>query len=246
MAKTVVPPKSVEELFEDLSELKLRIALLAEEEEKLAHHDRQMKDDVQLEQLVMQGEKRMQKHINQTCRMSRIKYVTKSVIPSVVRVAASILLLCYLGLTVAIAADSTVRIKVMEFIMNIEQEYTEFGFEETGEYVDVPAEWDGFYYPAYIPQGMVLTEVLSDTVLYTHSDGTHLWFCDMSDGTKGTLDTENAAVEAVLLNGHAAMISVKEPWVSILWNIDNRVLMVDYTGTREEALQIAESVRMMK
>ena len=246
MAKTVVPPKSVEELFEDLSDLKLRIALLAEAEDKLEKREREIKEDVQLEQLVMQGEKRMQRHINQEYRMRRIRQVAGSVIPTAVRVVASILLLCYLGLTVAIAADSTVRVKVMELIMNIEQKYTEFGLEETGEYLDVPAEWDGFYYPAYIPQGMVLTDVLSDTVLYTHSDRTHLWFCDMSDGTKGTLDTENAAVEAVLLNGHAAIISVKEPWVSILWNIDNRVLMVDYTGTREEALQIAESVRMIK
>lgn len=246
MAKTVVPPKSVEELFEDLSDLKLRIALLAEEEENLAHHDQDIKDDVQLEQLVMQGEKRMQKHINKRYRMSQIKYVTRSVIPPTVRVAASILLFCYLGLTVAIAADSSVRIRVMEFIMNIEEEYTEFGFEETGKYIDIPIEWDGFYYPTYIPQGMVLKDILSETVLYEHSNGTHLWFYDMSDGTKGTLDTENATVESISLNGQVAMISEKDHWVSILWNIDNRVLMVDYTGTREEAIQIAESVRMIK
>ena len=35
MAKKVVPPKSVDELFEDLSTLKLKIALLEEQENEL-------------------------------------------------------------------------------------------------------------------------------------------------------------------------------------------------------------------
>lgn len=42
------------------------------------------------------------------------------------------------------------------------------------------------------------------------------------------------------------MISEKGVWTAILWNIDNRILMINYTGKREEAIRIAESVRMIK
>ena len=42
------------------------------------------------------------------------------------------------------------------------------------------------------------------------------------------------------------MIVQKDPWTSIIWPIDNRILEVNYTGDREEAIRIAESVRMIK
>ncbi len=246
MAKTVVPPKSVGELFEDLSDLKLKIALLAEEEDTLVRCDQKIKDDAQLEQLAVQGEQRMLKHINKSYRMNQIKCITRNAIPQVIRVAASILLFCYLGLTVAIAADSSVRIMIMEFIMNIEEEYTEFGFKESGEYIDIPFEWEGYYYPTHIPDGFTVSHIAPMNVTYMSNTGKLLEFDDMADGTRGTIDTENASIEFITINGHNAMLVQKEQWVSILWSVDNRILLIGYTGETNEAIRIAESVRMIR
>lgn len=246
MAKKVVPPKSVDELFEDLSTLKLKIALLEEQEEELNRRAQEYDSDETLETLAVQGEQRMLKHINRSYRKSQAKYAARRTIPQIIRVAASILLFCYIGLTVAIAADSSVRIKVMEFIMNIETEYTEFGFEDTGEYIDVPVEWEGYYYPTYIPDGLAVSHVAPMNVTYMGSNGILLEFDDMTDGTKGTLDTENALIEFITINGHSAMLVQKDQWVSILWNVDNRILLVGYTGECSEAIRIAESVRMIR
>lgn len=246
MAKTVVPPKSVGELFEDLSDLKLKIALLVEDEEDLLRRDQESADDAELEHLAIQGEQRMLKHIGRSYRRSQIKHVTSSIIPQMVRVAASILLFCYIGLTVAIAADSSVRIKVMEFIMNIEDEYAEFGFEDTGEYIDVPSEWEGYYYPASIPEGFFVQSVMRYAVHFTNSDGTQFDFMDIDAEASTAIDTENAEVNLISLNGHSALLVEKEPWISIIWNIDNRVLMVNYEGDLDSAIQIAESVRMIR
>lgn len=135
----------------------------------------------------------------------------------------------------------------MQFMMNIEERCTSFGFEDSGEIMNAPADWEGYYYPAYIPDGMLLADVVTpETVLYTHPDGRDLWFDDMSAGTGGALDTENATIDYITINGHLAMISEKGAWTAILWNIDNRILMINYTGKREEAIRIAESVRMIK
>lgn len=246
MAKKVVPPKSVDELFEDLSTLKLKIALLEDQEEELNRRAQEYDSDETLETLAVQGEQRMLKHINRSYRKSQAKYAARRTIPQIIRVAASILLFCYIGLTVAIAADSSVRIKVMEFIMNIETEYTEFGFKDTGEYIDVPVEWEGYYYPTYIPDGLAVSHVAPMNVTYMGSNGILLEFDDMTDGTKGTLDTENALIEFITINGHSAMLVQKDQWVSILWNVDNRILLVGYTGECSEAIRIAESVRMIR
>lgn len=246
MAKPVVPPKSIGELFEDLSDLKLKIALLAEEEDDLDRRDQENKDDVQLEQLVVQGEKRMLKHISRNYRKNQIRHVTRRIIPQVVRVAASVLLFCYIGLTVAIAADSSVRIRVMDFIMNIEKEYTEFGFVDTGDFMDVPVEWQGYYYPAGIPDDFAIKSVMRYVVHYENSYGVQLDFSDIDASASTAIDTENADVKFITINGHSAMLVEKEPWISVIWSIDNRVLMISYTGELESAIQIAESVRMIK
>lgn len=239
-------PKSVDELRGDLSILKLRIALLEEQEDELIHIEKDYDTDEGLQKLIKAGEPKVLRHINRGYRKSRAKHFARKTIPRIANAAACLLLICYMGLTVAIAADSTVRIKIMNFIMNIEERYASFGFEDSGEFMDIPTEWEGYYYPSYIPEGMTLTNALPETVLYTHSDGRYLWFDDMCDGAQGTLDTENATLDFVTINGHMALISEKEQWVSLLWNIDNRIIMLSYTGERDEAIRIAESVRMIK
>lgn len=246
MAKKVVPPKSVDELFEDLSTLKLKIALLEDQEDELDRYTEACDSDEQLEALALRGEQRMLKHINRAYRKSQTMYAVQRTIPRIVRVAASILLFCYIGLTVAIAADSSVRIKVMEFILNIEEEYTEFGLVDTGTYMDVPIEWQGYYYPAYIPEGLTIRRFYRNEVQYERSDGVQLDFSDIDASTSCAIDTENANVEFISINGYSAVLVEKEPWISIIWSIDNRVLMINYTGEKADLIRIAESVRMIR
>ena len=246
MADPYRRPKGVDELRGDLSILKLRIALLEAQEDELKHIEEEYDTDEKLQILIKEGEPKVLRHINRGYRKSRAKIFVRKTIPRIANIAACLLLICYIGLTVAIAADSTVRIRIMNFIMNIEERYTSFGFEDSGETMNVPAEWEGYYYPSYIPNGMVLAEVQSGNARYKNSTGVTLEFDDMSDGTRGTLDTENASIEFITVNGHPAMLVEKEQWTSILWNIDNRILLVGYTGGRDECIHIAESVRMIK
>lgn len=246
MAKKVVSPKSVGELFEDLSILKLKIALLEKEEEDLDQRDLRCNEDKQLECIATQGEQRILKHISRSYRKNQIKRITRTTLPQLVRIAACILLFCYIGLTVVIAANSSARIRIMKYIINFEEEYTEFGFEDTGEYMDVPGGWEGYYFPAYIPSGFNILHTSPTNVTFINRDGILFEFDDMSEGTKGTLDTEGASIELITINGHSAVLVEKGQWISILWNVDNRILLVGYTGGRSEAIHIAENVRMLK
>lgn len=42
------------------------------------------------------------------------------------------------------------------------------------------------------------------------------------------------------------MIVEKDMWTTVIWNADNRSLIIEYTGEREEAIKIAESVVMIR
>ncbi len=247
MANSNRVPKGLDELRGDLSALKLKIALLEKQEAELERITNESESDDHLQTLAQSSEQKMLRFIDRRTRTGQIKHFVVSTFPQVVKTAACLLLVCYIGLTVAVATDSTLRVRIMNFIMNTEERYTSYGFEDSGEIMNVPADWQGYYYPAYIPDGMVLADVVTpETVLYTHPDGRDLWFNDMSAGTGGALDTENATIDYITINGHTAMISQKGQWTAILWNIDNRILMIDYNGTRDEAIRIAESVRMIK
>ncbi len=247
MANSNRVPKGLDELRGDLSALKLKIALLEKQEAELERITNESESDDHLQTLAQSSEQKMLRFIDRRTRTGQIKHFVVSTFPQVVKTAACLLLVCYIGLTVAVATDSTLRVRIMNFIMNTEERYTSYGFEDSGEIMNVPADWQGYYYPAYIPDGMVLADVVTpETVLYTHPDGRDLWFNDMSAGTGGALDTENATIDYITINGHTAMTSQKGQWTAILWNIDNRILMIDYNGTRDEAIRIAESVRMIK
>lgn len=246
MAKTVFLPKSVDELFVDLSDLKLRIALLMEQEKELDQLTQECENNAEVHTMAFRGEERIRKLINRRYRMNQVKRITRKTLPQAIRVVASILLFCYIGLTVAIAADSSVRIKIMEFFMNIENEYTEFGLRDTGEHMDVPAEWQGYYYPSYIPEGFAISRFFKYSVSYERNDGAQLDFGEFDATVSSAIDTEDAIVNFIIINGNSAMIVQKEPWTSIIWSVDNRILEINYSGDLEAAIQIAESVRMIK
>ncbi len=247
MADLFAVPKSIKELRYDLAVLKLKIALQEVQEEELTRLSEDFESNVDIEAHCSSEQcDKVKRIINREFLKERVKHFAYTGIPKVGKIAASLILICYLGLTVAMAASSTVRVSIMQFIMNIEERYTSFGFEDTGKSIDIPAEWNGFYYPTYIPRGMILSACNEETVKYTSADGEKLYFDEMNDGAMGTLDTENATIEFITVNGHNALVTEKEGWTSILWSIDNHILLIEYTGERDEAIQIANSVRMIK
>lgn len=246
MAKPHRFSESVDELCNDLSDLKLKIALLKHEENELARLAGNDESDPALQRLIMSGEPRILRQIQHRLRAKKARKLIRKTVPLMLRMAAGLLLFCYIGLSVAIATDSSTRIRVLEFITTMEDRYTSFGFRDTGKSVYVPSEWEGYYYPTYIPAGMTLTMIDPENVVYTSGDGTILDFDDMSEGAVGTIDTEGAVIDHILISGHEAMVVKKEPWISILWNVDHRVILVSYSGSPDEAIRIAESVRMIK
>lgn len=247
MNNRVQIPQSTQQLKGELAALKLKIALQECREDELNRLLSQYDRDELLDKRLAQGESAQLRRIDRALRRIERRKMMRKTLPKVGRVAAALLLCFYLSLSVAMAASPNVRVELMNFFMNIEPRYTSFGFEDTGTFVDVPAEWTGYYYPTYIPEGFEITDVLPNMgISWKHADGSLLDFDEMGPGGSGNLDTENAKNEFISINGHTALISEKNGWTAILWNVDNRSLLIDFTGDREEAIKIAESVRMIK
>lgn len=246
MSKILQVPKSTGELKQELTSLKLKIALQEIRERELDRLMQEYEQDEPLEKRLAQSEGPMLRRIDRDIRKMRAWRCLRNTLPKVGKIAASLMLFFYLSLSVAPAASPEMRVNLMNFFMNIEERYTSFGFEETGEFVEVPAEWDGYYYPTYIPEGFEIDQVDYYGVYFKRNDGTMLDFEELGPDTYGNVDTENAKIDYININGHTALIAEKGKWVTILWSVDNRGLLIGYTGGREEAIKIAESVRMIK
>lgn len=244
--------KTSQELEKELSELKMRIAFKRLEE---MWADRLIRESAspgqELKKAVDEADPRMMSLIEEKSGKRTVKSGHK-VLFRVLGAVACVLLLFYISLTVAIAAIPTVRHSALKFFMNIGEQYASIGFKETEEYVDVPQEWKEDYYPTYIPDGFSVDAVSSNDVLYSNGAERTLSFVVLGQTAGANIDTEDANVSWEDINGFTALVSEtvigpskeKGP-VIIVWNIGNKYLIVDFDGTKEEALQIARSVQLI-
>ena len=127
-----------EDLYRELEALKIRIAFaeIHEAEWNSASPNQQLSDE---------GKRRVLKAIDKRLRRRKYVHFAKTTLPKAGRIAAAVLSVFFIGLTAAVASVRSVRVSVLNFIMGIEEAYTELGVG--GEMPDVPSEWQGEYYP---------------------------------------------------------------------------------------------------
>lgn len=246
MRRDIENLKTGEELADELMALKLKMALREYQEDEFVRIMAEHEEDVSEKERLAKGQNEMIRLIDRQLRKKQLRQFAREKLPRFVKTAACLLLVFYIGFTVALATVHSVRVELLQFILNIEQRYASFGFEATDEYIDVPSEWNGRYYPAYVPKEYVVSRTFSKAVEYESSDHKTFVFSEHGADTRGTIDTENAILDTTLIHGRPAMIVEKDEWTTIIWNVDNSCLIVEYDGERDEAIKIAESVVMIQ
>ena len=178
-------------------------------------------------------------------KKSRIVQFRRS-IPRIIEVAACLILVMGIATPFAIANVEAIRVKVMELLIDIQEDHTELSFVEN-ENVEfyVPAEWQGSYYPSYIPDGFYLTErgKLNCYVTYENEQGECIDFSEYSAEDSVSINSENAELSYTTINGVDAFVIERENSVIIAWNSDDKFFVLTANTTKEEALEIANGVK---
>lgn len=171
-----------------------------------------------------------------------------------VGIAACIVLLLGIAAPIAIANVDVIRAKVLRLLINVRDEYTELSLiEDPDASFDVPAGWEGEYFPSYIPEGYVLYEVFHPMakVYYVDEEDHFINFDECDANTYVNVDSEDAEISYDLVNGNTAMIIEKvyhdEEKVidskTVIWSNGYKYFIIDTELSVEETLKIAESVR---
>lgn len=151
---------------------------------------------------------------------------------------------------IALAASSTVRIYVKRLLTVPGDEYTEIRLEEdVNASFDIPSEWGGENYPAYVPEGFALGKVNSypgmNSVSFADSQTGNqvMTFAEYGEDIEGNIDTENATVDAVMIHNNPGFLAHKESTHILYWS-NGRVYFTLTVENQEEStvLHIAKSV----
>lgn len=122
MKDTAYECKTSDELREDILALRLRLAFQEELEEEVNAlvKESENPDRVILE-IMERADSRVIQKIRQKIRRKNGKHLLFAVVPKVGKAAAACLLVFFIGLSTAIAMNSSVRVEMLNFIMRIEE-----------------------------------------------------------------------------------------------------------------------------
>lgn len=106
---------------------------------------------------------------------------------------------------------------------------------------------DGGYLPAYVPKGYS-TSFFSDSLDTVHitnkdADGHIIYFLRYTGNAGANVDTENATITPITINGYEGIFIEKDGIYSIVWDIGEYSFYVCSNISKEETLRIAERVR---
>lgn len=167
----------------------------------------------------------------------------------VTQIAALIIIGVFVLGTATVAASEDLRIQLLKLLTWTTDKYTAVEVVPASEHITVPEDWAGSYYPGYIPEGLSLAQCLPDSVTYW-KDGdisTSVRFSEHTAYTSANLDTEDAEVSSITVQGVPAQMSQKYHRIMIWWAVEDRFFTVTTKGYDvDTALQIANSIEKIK
>lgn len=241
--KHAIPIPCNEESYQEaLLALKLKRALEMDLQDEIAQMTVACENDPELQRFFQETQPKALRKIQRAADQARFWKFFTTPLPRAAGIAACLILTLFLALGVAVASSKTVRVSLAKYVINVGREYASFGFIETGEFVDVPIEWEGQYYPSYLPEGGELRYIDWCSVFYVYPDGRTLEFSEMDHHVTANYDTENTVVESVFIHGQDGLLIKSSSGNTIVWSEGSHMFSIDYTGEVKEALEIANSV----
>lgn len=165
-----------------------------------------------------------------------------------VNVAACFVLIVGISVPIAIASDESIRVRILKLLVNVRSDHTNVRLMNY-DTIDIPNEWIGMYYPTYIPEGYTVTDVgeLFPSVDLYNEDGVRISFSEYTEGSNVNLNSENAELSYIDINGKEALLIDRDDVAMITWAMDDRFFVIDITNSNANIIiMMAKSVQRIK
>jgi len=166
------------------------------------------------------------------------------------RVAAVVVVLGIVMSVVTLSVDAF-RVEFFNMVMETSEKFGLVFFEEKYQEQDdyVPEEWNG-YYPTFLPKGYSLLEyeigASISRLVYTNVDGDTIELLQGSMISNSQIDTENANVMDVDINGAQGILAEKDNEIIIGWSEKNSSILLFGNLDKSTLLKVAENISKNK
>ncbi|MGI6184066.1 MAG: DUF4367 domain-containing protein [Candidatus Fimadaptatus sp.] len=169
----------------------------------------------------------------------------------VLKLAAMVVLVMNLGLTIAVATSDTMQARVMKFFMNSNESHVDIGYSGSHGDVDIPADWKVNYFPTYIPEGYDMVDYIaasgSGLIEYKNSSGQCLCIRIFNAYASTSINVEGAKRYIMPLHGAMATV-LEQPYgmTDIIWQLGEYYFVVSTDESFDVALAVAESISVIQ
>lgn len=237
--------KSSKDLCREIADLKIQLAFQEQFEKEVENILRECESpDAETVKWVHEEEKKLLARISK--KTKKKSFNTEKFLKSTAgKVAALVIAFVIVSITSAMAGIQMVRAGV--FALDIVGDDRRMSIRAMQEESPVaPEMWGGYYYPTFIPEGFKFAYIDGSGAWYFNEKNDWLVFAENSYGERMSVDTENAKISNVQINGISAMVVEKDRASAIIWTTGKRYFVVDMIGRKEDAMQVAASVIMIK
>lgn len=167
---------------------------------------------------------------------------------------AAVLIVCLaLAGGIALAASPYVRTQIMRLLANVTPKYTELDFSIEKE-TNIPAEWQGMYYPGVVPENAHVCYLDSDEAvscvnysLEASPDNWILSFSEYDYEVYTRIDTEDTDQINSIINGKEVSITEKDGLITVYWNDGQHLLVLQtQNSSMSETITYVSNVIMIK
>ncbi len=261
--KTNDKPTDENKLREEYEEalIKLAMSSFAEREgQRLMQENEALKNDL-FYQPSAEAERKFKRTINRHYYKQKTKNFLQTSYQHLNKVAIALFITIILLATSVLTVEA-VRIKVLNFFINVQQEYTEIGLKEKSEeenlkeedMKNVPSNWKNTYAPLDIPAGYSINNSVNEdnfkTIEYANGRNEMIIYQQFDEEVISNIDTEKAdSIKEITVQGHKGLLINKDGKRTITWSNDTKAFLI-ITKTcnlqDEDMIKMAESVTLIK
>lgn len=181
-------------------------------------------------------------------------------VPIKYKVAAAVAIVLVVA-NVSIVSVPAVKQVALNFLTKTEKTHTEIRISDeklskktndTHNEMIYRIQLDKEYQPTYLPKGFRVSQEQKDwislNVVYNNADDDReITFLQLGEHAGISLDTEEAVVDYVDINGETAMFVTKKERLKIFWRVDGYFILITSSGVdKEELIKMAKSVEIVE
>lgn len=140
------------------------------------------------------------------------------------------------------------RIKFLNLFIESGSDYNRVDFDSGNVNTDVPADWQGHYYPSYIPEGYSLLQAQENDktkMLYYMTEGGEMLFFTQTTGEMGlNIDSEGVDIVSIPINDIDGYMIDKSGMIVISWSENGMVFTIEGEEEINTMIEIAEKIKI--